>query len=109
MQVKSRYQKISTRVRFELTRAEPNSLPTLPVVHIAGHRLNRSAILSTTSVRKENFASLEPLLHTLHERVITIFGKLIVVLTGRFSCLESVSPLFFSRGFRNGLFRVHWR
>lgn len=41
--------KYSTRMRFELTRAEPNGLPTSPVVQIAGHRLNHSAILSIST------------------------------------------------------------
>lgn len=61
-------------MRFELTRAEPNRLPTDPVVLIAGDRLNHSAILSTLPT------SPWPCVRYLHERVVTLVHPILVLL-----------------------------
>ena len=53
-------------MRFELTRAEPNRLPTGTVVRLAGDRLNHSAILSVDILCGVTCA------HYLHERVVTL-------------------------------------
>lgn len=39
-------------MRFELTRAEPNRLPAVSAVRVAGDRLNHSAILSQVHLKR---------------------------------------------------------
>ena len=87
-------------MRFELTRAEPNRLPTGTVVRLAGDRLNHSAILSATVLDIDTCA------HYLHERVVTLIR--LVCLSLRLLRGANTGTAFFGALlFCNGLFGKH--
>lgn len=87
-------------MRFELTRAEPNRLPTGTVVRLAGDRLNHSAILSVDILRGAACA------HYLHERVVTLIRIVLLprsLLRGANTGAAFLGALLFC----NGLFGKH--
>ena len=87
-------------MRFELTRAEPNRLPTGTVVRLAGDRLNHSAILSVDMLSGLSCA------HYLHERVVTLIR--LVFLSLRLLRGSNTGTAFFGALlFCNGLFGKH--
>ena len=87
-------------MRFELTRAEPNRLPTGTVVRLAGDRLNHSAILSVDIHCGAACA------HYLHERFVTLI-RIVLLRRSLLRRANTGTAFLGALLFCNGLFGKH--